>query len=194
MWDLATKSLPNVFRPVAHELGTVALSPDGKYLAAGEYRDDGCAISLWDILSRPRQLWSKEMDGHPSPIVLKFSPDGPTLVANAKSFLNETLVAWDLTNQSHRHTGVHGRRDVQPFATFLPNSAAIADTPESARGARDKSGSVFNSQLDDPVHAVDDPAETVRTMPLGRLEPLLLLREPNPNWAFASNLMFSSKC
>src|SRR5205807_160190 len=95
LWDLASKTLLMTFRPFPHELGTLALSPDGKYLAAAEHW--GRTLTLWDISSRPatpRHLWSSQLDVGPS--VFKFSPDGQTLIANAKFAPNGTLAAWDV--------------------------------------------------------------------------------------------------
>jgi WD40 repeat protein/tRNA A-37 threonylcarbamoyl transferase component Bud32 len=96
LWDLASGVLQMTFRPFTNELGTLALSPDGTRLAAGEHRRYGSMLTLWDISSRrsaPRLLWSRPLDAGFT--VLRFSPDGQTLVANGKSFTAGTIVAVD---------------------------------------------------------------------------------------------------
>jgi WD40 repeat protein/serine/threonine protein kinase len=95
LWDLATKTLVMSFRPLTNKLDFLALSPDGRFLAAGEHD----TLTLWDISTRPdpprRPLWSHQLDHWVDVHVVRFSPDGQTLVANAKSFEDGTIGAWD---------------------------------------------------------------------------------------------------
>jgi WD40 repeat protein len=82
-------------------LGTLALSPDGKYLAAGtrQWQED-CRVTLWDIsagLSEPHGLWTNRVDKCPR--FLKFSPDGQTLIADSENSQAGTLGAWDLSGR-----------------------------------------------------------------------------------------------
>jgi WD40 repeat protein/tRNA A-37 threonylcarbamoyl transferase component Bud32 len=100
LWDFASKTWLMTFRAFPHKLGALALSLDGNLLAAGEHSDHGRTIALWDISSRtnaPRgPVWSRELDVNFWPSVLKFSPDGQTLVANGKSIADGTLGAWEV--------------------------------------------------------------------------------------------------
>jgi serine/threonine protein kinase len=81
LWDLVTKTLLISFSPFTNKLGSLALSPDGRFLATGEH-PRGHTLTLWDISARPRPprtLWSRQLEVWFD--VLRFSPDGQTLVA-----------------------------------------------------------------------------------------------------------------
>jgi serine/threonine protein kinase/WD40 repeat protein len=100
LWDLASRTILTTVRPFTNTLNALALSPDGKFLAAAAWVNSTRALVLCDISSRPivaRQLWSNNVDVCPT--VLKFSPDGRTLVGDAKEFSEGTLAAWDLTGR-----------------------------------------------------------------------------------------------
>jgi serine/threonine protein kinase/WD40 repeat protein len=112
VWDLATKTLVTSFKPFTNTSGplafkhprpqrlgqpSLALSPDGRLLATGEPWGYGRTLTVWDISARPdspKPLWSRQLDTHFN--VLRFSPDGQTLVANAKSMKDGTIGAWDV--------------------------------------------------------------------------------------------------
>jgi WD40 repeat protein/predicted Ser/Thr protein kinase len=93
LWDLARKSLLGTVQPFTNNLTALALSPDGTRLAAR----DGRNVGMWDI-SRPtasRPMWSLQLDVDFGPAVLKFSPDGKTLVGNGRTIQAGTIAAWD---------------------------------------------------------------------------------------------------
>jgi WD40 repeat protein len=95
LWDLATKTPVMSFRPFTNKLECLALSPDGRFLAAGNHD----TLALWDISGRPappRLLWSRQLDGWVDVHVVRFSPDGQTLVTNAKLFRDGTIGAWEV--------------------------------------------------------------------------------------------------
>jgi serine/threonine protein kinase/WD40 repeat protein len=112
IWDLATKTLATSFKPFTNTSGplafkhprpqrlgqpSLALSPDGRLLATGEPWGYGLTLTVWEISARrdsPKHLWSRQLD---TPFnVLRFSPDGQTLVANGKSMKDGTIGAWDV--------------------------------------------------------------------------------------------------
>src|SRR5437867_932835 len=47
LWDLPTKTLLMTFRPFTNQLGSLALSPDGRFLAAGDALNRSRALTLW---------------------------------------------------------------------------------------------------------------------------------------------------
>jgi serine/threonine protein kinase/WD40 repeat protein len=111
LWDLATKKLVTSFKPFTNALSalalkhprpqrlgqpSLALSPDGRLLATGEPWGYSRTLTLWDISApdSPRPLWSRRLDIDFN--VLRFSPDGQTLVANAKSMKDGSIGAWDV--------------------------------------------------------------------------------------------------
>jgi serine/threonine protein kinase len=101
LWDLASRRMLTSVAPFTNTLKALALSPDGKFLAAVADVNSTPALVLCDISSRPiiaRPIWTNTVDVCPT--VLKFSPDGRTLVGDAKQPVAGTLAAWDLTGRS----------------------------------------------------------------------------------------------
>jgi WD40 repeat protein len=103
LWDLASRSLRQAFGPWTNRLDTLALSPDAEFLATGGHSDDltPCRLWMWRVWPQqsgapPILVWSNRMDVCPT--VLRFSPDGQTIVANAKSFTHGTIGAWDVSS------------------------------------------------------------------------------------------------
>jgi WD40 repeat protein len=103
LWDLASKTLLSTINPFPNSMaldayGTnsspaLALSPDGRRLAARS----GRAFAMWDISvpTAARQLWSVQLDASIGQLgVLKFSPDGQTIVGNGKSIPAGIIGAW----------------------------------------------------------------------------------------------------
>src|SRR5437016_13701801 len=71
------------FRPLTNNVGTLALSLDGKFLAVGKQGNRESSLTLWDISSRsqplPRPVWTRPMSNGIT--ALAFSSDGRTLLA-----------------------------------------------------------------------------------------------------------------
>src|SRR5205823_5189393 len=90
---------------------------------------------LWDISrpTAPRHLWSLQLDVGYEPGVLKFSPDGQTLVANAKSFLNGTLGAYDV--ETGRELAPFPKRSVGYVndVAFSPDGTLLAASGVQSR-------------------------------------------------------------
>ena len=89
LWDTATYTqLPTTQRKLSARLSTLVFSPDSNTLVAGNW--DGI-LELWEV--RTGGLLSTHT-GHTRWInVLKFSPDGRTLVSS--SFWGGTILVWD---------------------------------------------------------------------------------------------------
>jgi WD40 repeat protein len=92
LWDLASASVLRTFRPPPR-VSLVALSPDGKLLAAAS--PDSPRIHLWDTATgRPRRA----LEGHGGGINgLLFSQDGKLL---ASASADSTVLLWDTTKTS----------------------------------------------------------------------------------------------
>ncbi len=97
VWDLTSQSPPLIFQAFTNELGTLALSPDGHFLAVGERSPHSHTLAVWDIsspgnLSQP--VWSHQLDIDFT--VIRFSPDAQTIIANGKVSPDGTIGAWDV--------------------------------------------------------------------------------------------------
>jgi WD40 repeat protein len=122
LWDLTSKTFVGKVNPFTNNLTALALSPDGMRLAARE----GLTLAMWDI-SRPtasHALWSLRLDTAFGPGVLKFSPDGQTVVGNGKSIPGGTIGAWDV------ETG----RELPPFPEQSVGVGFIIDVAFSPDG------------------------------------------------------------
>ncbi|MBW3570135.1 MAG: WD40 repeat domain-containing protein [Gemmatimonadetes bacterium] len=75
LWDAAAGRELRVLRP-GGEVNAVALSPDGRWLAAGH----GRRVTVW-ALPGGRQAWTRDLGGYPAS--LAFAPDGGELAALA---------------------------------------------------------------------------------------------------------------
>ncbi len=105
LYDVADQAHPRLIlqRPAtsAAPLGTLAFSPDGRTLAAG---DDHGRVLLWS-LARPSApvpvsvLVGRRATTGASSIPVSFSPDGRTLVAGGST--NKAALLWDVTDPAH---------------------------------------------------------------------------------------------
>ncbi len=78
LWDAATGKEIRRFEDQDQQISAVALSPDGKTLLTGGYRDGGATkISLWDITTGRKKRDFLREDVH-VPHTMTFSPDGKT--------------------------------------------------------------------------------------------------------------------
>jgi WD40 repeat protein/tRNA A-37 threonylcarbamoyl transferase component Bud32 len=91
--DLTKKQWLMSFRPFGQSLASMALSPDGRLLAAGTSTN----VALWDVSSRTAEsahaLWSHGLER--DCLYLMFTPDGQTLIAEVRSPRGGSLMAWD---------------------------------------------------------------------------------------------------
>jgi WD40 repeat protein/serine/threonine protein kinase len=115
LYDLDQQSWQTIFRPLSGRLGAMTLSPDGAQLACAEGKPAiGRALALYALpgalgqAREPRLSWSNQCDVCPT--VLKFSPDGRSLVGNAKTFVDGSIQAWDA--QTGREQAPFPRRSV----------------------------------------------------------------------------------
>jgi RNA polymerase sigma factor (sigma-70 family) len=77
VWDLISKKVKHELKGHKGMLGGMALSPDGKTLASGSWKDP--YIRLWDLAAGNEKLHFKAHDS--DVILLDFSPDGKTIVS-----------------------------------------------------------------------------------------------------------------
>jgi WD40 repeat protein/serine/threonine protein kinase len=100
LWDLASRTRRVGFTPSVNGVGTLALSADGRFLATGEHPDHGSRVLMWRISPQPNQppslVWSNQTDVCPT--ILRFSPDGQTIVANSKTFIHGNIGVWNVTS------------------------------------------------------------------------------------------------
>jgi len=90
VWDVASGEEVHCWEDVP--MCAVALSPDGRLLAAGHF--DG-TISLWDLSAKVRK--KRTLGGHAARVnVLRFTPDGKTLVSSSD---DGTIRLWDPERQ-----------------------------------------------------------------------------------------------
>jgi WD40 repeat protein len=100
LWDAATGSeVATLHASYQNIIWSLAFSPDGKYLAAGEGGMEafglatGHLVTVWDISSR--QI-VKALSGHANDVrAVAFSPDGKFLVSGS---FDDTIRFWDLAS------------------------------------------------------------------------------------------------
>jgi WD40 repeat protein len=93
LWEVATgNKLAALAGTMGHHVTCLAISPDGKILAAGNTDN---TITLWDMATGQER---SRLTGHLStPIALAFSPDGKTLASSADSFDRDKAIRlWDV--------------------------------------------------------------------------------------------------
>ena len=100
LWDVATGTSRPIIKENEGRTRTLALSPDGKYLATGD--SDG-NVQLWDITTEAQQHASSQVfEGHKHHVsVLAFSPDGKTLLTTSQP---GDIRAWDTETGKQRFT------------------------------------------------------------------------------------------
>ncbi|MEO8659441.1 MAG: WD40 repeat domain-containing protein [Bryobacteraceae bacterium] len=103
--------------------GRLAISPDGKAVAAGTEDE---SITIWDLTTlRPRTVLKKAFEGSPEGVVsVAFSPDGKTLASGAT---RGTMRLWDVTTGKllREFTNVHSNGGVGRLM-FAPSGKVLA--------------------------------------------------------------------
>jgi len=110
---------------VAHGVGAVAFSPDGRTLAAGGYEQTGVElrglVSLWDVADPADPVIATRKTTHDSAVgSLRFSPDGRTLVVGGDY---DDTGLWDVS-----------RRKLKPIATLTNHASVVSGVAFSPDG------------------------------------------------------------
>src|SRR5271166_5682591 len=127
VWDIATGKTLRTIRGEAApgdpgKIYTMALSPDGKWLAAGGWTHGNCRgrcgeIRLYDFASGKLVALLK---GHENVVYdVAFSPDGQRLISG--SFDNSAII-WDVAARQVLHL-LKGHRDHVTTVGFTPDGA-----------------------------------------------------------------------
>jgi WD40 repeat protein len=94
LWDVDSGKQLGNFEGVKEDVRCMALSPDGKTLAVGHFREGATGtVRLWDVESR-REI--REFPGHRLEVsAVAFSPDGKRLVSSS---FDKTVRVWEVTS------------------------------------------------------------------------------------------------
>ena len=121
VWDVSTGKTVRVIRGEvgagpAGAIYAMALSPDGKWLAAGGWTASG-AIRLYDFAGGKLVVL---LQGHEDAVLgLAFSPDGQYLISGGH---DQTAIVWDVAARKIKHR-LKGHRDIVTAVGFTSDSA-----------------------------------------------------------------------
>jgi WD40 repeat protein/tRNA A-37 threonylcarbamoyl transferase component Bud32 len=117
LWDVAKGAELATLAGNSNQILTLAFSPDGRTLAAGQ---SGDFIRLWDVNGRREPA---TLAGHRGPVFsLAFSPDGKTLASGS---WDKTVRLWDVAGEKERAT-FHGHREPVFSLAFSPDGKTLA--------------------------------------------------------------------
>ncbi len=116
IWDVAYQLAPKAFAGIEAKVWSLALSPDGRLLAAAS--SDG-VVQFWDPASGKEQ--GDPLKFNATEIHVAFSPDGKMLATLPVSSNSETLQLWDTPT----------RRELNLLAVVPDYARALAFTPDS---------------------------------------------------------------
>src|SRR5262249_45648249 len=112
LWDVATGAERATLEGHSNQILTLAFSPDGRTLAAGER---SYYIRLGDVNGRRERA---TLVGHCGPVFsLAFSPDGKTLASGS---WDKTVRLWDVAGEKERAI-FHGHREPVFCVAFSPD-------------------------------------------------------------------------
>ncbi len=149
VWDPATGACVAVLKTevdASHNVQSLACSPDGKTLAAGD--KDG-RIVLWDPATGAIRRTIKAPNWVNA---LAFSPDGKTLVSSGSGNVDPNLHLWDVETGARRETFDGHTNSVESLA-FSPDGARIAS------GGRDMNLFVWRTGF--PVGTIEHSLQAV---------------------------------
>jgi len=131
-WSLLvrTGSDPPVHLPIAraspaHEVMSLAFSPDGRWLASGGF--DG-TLALWDVASR-QMVWPKAVQAHRLPVeAMAFSTDGKMLATAAvgSADYDDTVHLWDVQTGRELPPALSGHGGPVRAVAFSPDGKMLA--------------------------------------------------------------------
>lgn len=124
LWDILDGKLVYTLS-IEDGVTTVAMSPDGHYVAAGSLDK---SVRVWDTTTGYLVERLENPDGHKDSVYsVAFAPNGRDLVSGS---LDKTIKLWELTvpRGMHPHSGVKGGKCVRTFeghkVRFHPRSMA----------------------------------------------------------------------
>lgn len=117
LWDTNSYGVGQVFLTNTRT-DTVAVSPDGKFLATGT----GGILNVWDI--HEKKLFMPSLKGHTSiQRSIAFSPDSKLMASPAA---DGRIILWDLTTQQQVSPILDGKHGFVWQVTFSPNGKTLA--------------------------------------------------------------------
>jgi len=116
LWDVASGQMIVVFGEQLPWVTAVAISADGRWLAAGH---DNGSLRIWDIINRKKLHELKEV--HKGVSALAFSPDGNSLLSAGEE---KTIQRWDVATGKSRVSFV-GHKDRIPALAWHPNGQRV---------------------------------------------------------------------
>ena len=141
----------------------LALSPDGKLLAAGPYHEgfDGHAIGLWDLASRKEALRciGHKYDAHSSHInqmPIGWSADGKTLVSS--DFNDQTIRLWDAATGKQRRA-INAKQDLLTSVVLSPDGKIVA-----AGGFKNGAIHLWSADTGKELRSIATPQRLVATL------------------------------
>lgn len=121
VWDTATGKQVRAFKNVRDHARCMALSPDGKILAAGHFAADGApgTVRLWNV---EKGTEIRAMPGHEAPISsIAFSADGKFLVSSS---FDKTIRIWRVAD-GRELKRLKGHTGAVEGAAFTPDGQRV---------------------------------------------------------------------